>query len=96
MASAKGSYDAQKGEVLQMAAKTVFLDRVLEVYCPETTEIRKQLRPAVEDTIVQLWSGSREPAIAGGEALYTSIQKLEPQNEMQRTLKTSTAGDDRS
>ncbi|PYK64428.1 MAG: hypothetical protein DME50_13595, partial [Verrucomicrobia bacterium] len=38
VASTKGAYDAQKGEVTQMAAKIVFLDRALANYGPETAE----------------------------------------------------------
>ena len=36
VASTKGAYDTQKGEVSQMAAKIVFLDRVLANYGSET------------------------------------------------------------
>jgi hypothetical protein len=38
------SYDNARSEVIQMAAKVVFLDRVLTGYGPETAEARPRLR----------------------------------------------------
>src|SRR6266481_6053011 len=40
VSSAKGSYDTERSEVIQMAAKVTFLDRVLAVYGPDATEAR--------------------------------------------------------
>src|SRR5499427_10927472 len=40
VSSAKGSYDTERSEVIQMAAKVAFLDRVLSVYGPEASEAR--------------------------------------------------------
>src|SRR5438876_2111095 len=48
VASAKGSYDKARGDVIQMAAKVVFLDRVLSGHGPETAEARTRLRDAIE------------------------------------------------
>jgi hypothetical protein len=36
----KGLYDTERSEVIQMAAKVAFLDRVLTVYGPEGAEAR--------------------------------------------------------
>jgi hypothetical protein len=44
IASAKGSYDTARSEMTQMAAKFVFLDRILANYGPEAAEPRTQLR----------------------------------------------------
>src|SRR6266581_5827161 len=49
VASAKASYDNARSDVIQMAAKVVFLDRVLTGYGPETAEARALLREAVEE-----------------------------------------------
>ena len=38
VSSAKGSYDTERSEVIQMAAKVAFLDRVLAIYGPEAAE----------------------------------------------------------
>ena len=43
VSSAKGSYDTERSEVIQMAAKVAFLDRVLTNYGPEAAGARAQL-----------------------------------------------------
>src|SRR5881397_3607314 len=55
VASTKGTYDTQKSEVTQMAAKTVFLDRVLANYGSETEESRELLRRTVGSAISHMW-----------------------------------------
>ena len=55
VASAKSSYDEQKSELTQMAAKVVLLDRALAHYGPETRETRELLRAATAHAIDQLW-----------------------------------------
>src|SRR6188768_4284304 len=44
IASAKGSYDTQRSQVILLAGKAAYLERVLTVYGPETAEIRSLLR----------------------------------------------------
>ncbi len=44
IASAKSSYDAQSGEVTQMSANIIQLDRILARYGSETKEARDVLR----------------------------------------------------
>lgn len=93
IASAKGSYDTQRSEVIQMAAKVGFLDRVLAIYGPEAAETRDLLRKSTESAIPLIWQdrksmvGQMDPAIPTGQALYGSLQKLAPQNDQQRALK---------
>src|SRR6266496_4719640 len=55
VASTKGAYDTQKGEVTQMAAKIVFLDRVLANYGSESAESRDLLRRSAENVINRMW-----------------------------------------
>src|SRR6267378_1209900 len=43
IASAKGSYDSQRSEVIQISARIDFLDRVLAIYGPETDQARQLL-----------------------------------------------------
>src|SRR6266481_5109453 len=57
VSSAKGSYDTERSEVIQMAAKVAFLDRVLAAYGPEAADARAQLRGAVEAAVQQMWPG---------------------------------------
>src|SRR5258705_13335273 len=40
VSSAKGTYDTARSEVIQMAAKIAFLDRVLGLYGPEAADAR--------------------------------------------------------
>jgi len=94
VASAKGSYDAQKSAVVQIAGKVAFLDSVLAHYGPEAAEARALLRRGLETAISRIWPESRTqeaqlaPTAARGEALYDAIQKLAPQNDSQRSLKS--------
>lgn len=97
VSSAKGAYDTERSEVIQMAAKVAFLGRVLTAYGPEAAGVRAQLRDAVEGGIRQMWPGQmRKPANAApntqaGDALYGAIQRLSPQNDTQAALKSQAA-----
>ena len=63
VSSAKGSYDTERSEVIQMAAKVTFLGRVLADYGPEAAGVRARLRETVEEAIQQMWPGEmRRPA----------------------------------
>ena len=95
VASTKGAYDTQKSEVSQMAAKIVFLDRVLANYGSETAETRDLLRRSIGSAIDRMWPDKKssqaaqlDPSVSSGEAFFTSIQKLSPQNDVQRSLKS--------
>jgi hypothetical protein len=98
VASTKGAYDTQKGEVTQMAAKTVFLDRVLANYGSESAESRDLLRRSVASAIDHMWPDRKsshaaklDPSESSGEVFFNSIQKLSPQNDVQRSLKSQAA-----
>jgi hypothetical protein len=93
VASAKGSYDAQRTAVIQMAGKAVYLDRVLAHYGPEAAGARVALRQALAGAMAQTWpASSAQPAqlapnLASAEGVQDAIQKLTPQNDPQRALK---------
>src|SRR4029077_12382243 len=53
--SAKGSYDAQRNEITQVAANIILVDRVLAHYGPETKEARDLLKLSVAGMIDRLW-----------------------------------------
>jgi fluoride ion exporter CrcB/FEX len=98
VASTKGSYDAQKNEVTQMAAKTVFLDRVLANYGSESAESRDLLRRSVASAINHMWPDKKssqaaqlDPSASSGEGVFNSIEKLSPQNDVQSSLKSQAA-----
>ena len=91
VASAKGSYDTQKSELIQMSAGVVALDRILAHYGAETKEARELLRAATTRVLDQIWPGDRSmPSLApggpGGEVLYDKLGELTPKNDSQRSL----------
>jgi hypothetical protein len=94
VSSAKGSYDIQRTEVIQMAAKVSFFDRVLTAFGPDAAGVRAQLQGMVEESIQQMWPGAmlrpadRKPNIEGGNLLYAALQRLSPQNDAQNALKS--------
>lgn len=94
VSSAKGAYDIQRTEVIQMAAKVAFLDRVLSAYGPEAAGVRAQVRDMVEQSIQQIWPkamrqpADRNPNIQAGNLVYASLQHLSPQNDAQAALKS--------
>jgi len=93
VASAKSSYDNARNQVIEMAAKVAFLDRVLIGYGPEAGDVRNLLREAIEDTAhrMQPLKANTESKLApntqAGNAIYVAIQRLTPNDEMQRSLK---------
>lgn len=97
VSSAKGTYDAQRTEVIQMAAKISFLDRVLTAYGPDAEGARAQLRDAVDDAVHRMWPEKRgttaqlAPNTSAGEGVYTAIEKLVPRDQKQSDLKAQAA-----
>lgn len=90
VASAKSSFDAQRGELAQMSANLILLDRVLAHYgTEETKEIRGMLKGFVVITLDRYWpengSAGQQP-LRNTEALYDKIQDLAPKTEGQKTL----------
>src|SRR5262245_26296048 len=92
IASAKGSYDTQRGDLTQIASNIIVLDRLLAHYGPETKEARDLLRRSVVLALERMWPerrlqpGEFEPG-APSEALYDKIHHLAPQTDAQRSLK---------
>lgn len=97
VASAKGSYDTQRTQVIQMAAKIAFLDRVLTAYGPEATEVRAQLRTVVDGVIASMWPQLNRAAAPAhsdtqaGDAVYGAVQRLSAATEVQRGVKAQAA-----
>lgn len=93
VSSAKGSYDSERSEVIQMAAKVAFLDRILAVYGPEAAEARARFHNAVKGAVQQMWpEETRQPAqlapnAQAGNVVYGILQALSPQDDAQRKLK---------
>jgi len=92
VSSAKGSYDTTRSELVQMAAKVAFLDRVLTMYGPDATEARGKLRAALGEAIAGMWPEEGvpvrlEPDERAGNAIYVAIHRLTPHDDVQRDLK---------
>src|SRR5213593_3513060 len=63
VSSAKGSYDTERSEVIQMAAKVAFFDRLLAIYGPEAADARARFHEAAEGAVRQIWPAeARLPA----------------------------------
>ena len=95
IASAKTSYDAQRGALVQLATQIVQLDRLLAVYGPEALPARAQFHAAVERAVDHISPSERNklpslevPTNANLPVeVYTSISNLEAQNDGQRFAK---------
>ena len=93
VSSVKGSYDTERSEVIQMAAKVAFLDRVLAVYGPEAAEARTRFHEAVKEAVMAMWPrevgqpGRLTPNKQAGNAVYAAVQELSPHDDTQRKLK---------
>src|SRR5262252_124258 len=93
VSSAKEGYDTKRSEVIQMAAKVAFLDRVLTVYGPEAARARGELRDAVADAVRRIWptdQGGRvelAPNQEAGDAVFVAVEQLSPHDDAQRALK---------
>jgi hypothetical protein len=93
VSSAKGTYDTVRNEVMQMASKVAFLDRVLALYGPEAVAARSECRDAVADAVQRMWPGERggsaqlAPNKQMGDAFYVAVHRLSPHDDSQRALK---------
>ena len=93
VSSAKEGYDTKRNEVIQMAAKIAFLDRVLTVYGREAAQARAELRDTVADAVRRIWptdQGGRvelAPNQEAGDAVFVAVEQLSPHDDAQRALK---------
>jgi hypothetical protein len=94
VSSAKDGYDTKRSEVIQMAAKVAFLNRLLTLYGQEAAQARGQLRDAVADSLRRIWPADRggvtelAPNQQTGDAVFVTVQQLSPHDDAQRALKT--------
>ena len=93
IASAKGSYDAQGGEVISLSADIILLDRILARYGPEASDARHVLRRTAL-ALDRSWSEgtSRSERLdspevrSGASSFYEKIQEITPHNDYERLL----------
>jgi len=94
IASAQGTYEAQRSELTQLSAKVVLLDRLLAHYGPEAAPIRAELRLNTQRVIAQMWPSRDPPSAAaslgsaGGDLVYEGIQELSPHTDQQRWIQS--------
>ncbi len=94
VSSAKDSYDSVRDEVILMAAKIMFFDRILTGYGPEAAEARVRFRESIEDLVHRIWpADAHMPSNLAlnpqsGNAVYLALQQLSPQDDMRRSLKS--------
>src|SRR5215472_1413485 len=93
IASAKSTYDTQRGALVQLSTEIVQLDRLLAVYGPETLPARARFHAVVERAVDRIWPSDQAPAATlPGNAnlpvdLYTLISNLDAQTDGQRFAK---------
>lgn len=93
VAAAKESFDKQSAGVTQMAAKVIYLDRLLANFGPEAGEVRGLYRRVVEQVTHGIWPDAHgnasqlDPSASQTEKLFSAIQALEPKNDFQKILK---------
>ena len=93
VASAKSSYDTRSGELTQLAADTILLDRMLAHYGSETSDIRALLKDTIERSLAMIWpkNGSKASLLDSrpqGDLIFDKIQELTPHNDAQRALQS--------
>jgi hypothetical protein len=94
VASAKGSFDAQRNGLQQLSTNIILLDRSLKFYGPETKEIRERLRNTVNLILDLHWpqNGSKATGLDASELsesagiLYAAIRDLSPRTEAQKSI----------
>jgi hypothetical protein len=92
--AAKSSFDTQSTQVKQITANLILLDTILAQYGPEAGPIREHMRNAVGPFADRLWREKEVSAIgpfrtdAAEERVYLEIQKLSPQDHLQRSLQS--------
>lgn len=98
IAAAKGSFDTQNTQVKQITADLILLDNILAEYGPEARQIREQMRSTIGPFADRLWREKQTGGVAApfetnaaAEKVYLDIQRLSPQNDLQRSLQSRAA-----
>ncbi|MFO0799863.1 MAG: hypothetical protein U0804_20525 [Gemmataceae bacterium] len=88
VASAKSTFDSQRGGVAQLATNVVLLDRTLAHYGPEAGGVRATLRDSVNDMIHRMWPEEAAARVTDHDGhyddLYDQVLALQPKTDAQR------------
>lgn len=93
VSSASSSYEAQKNQIAGLASEAIIMDRMMQVYGPETAKIRIEFRNLLQADIDRIWpsESSRQSRLRPGDhdaAFYHELQLLAPQDASQAAVKT--------
>ncbi|HKE35828.1 MAG TPA: hypothetical protein VKB39_00250 [Candidatus Baltobacteraceae bacterium] len=90
VASATGSYNAQRGYVIQISSELALLDRALSHYGPEANPARAEIRASAQHVLNSVWSeqpAEEVPGGAQGDAAFDRIEDLTPKTPLQASVK---------
>ncbi|MGY3607240.1 MULTISPECIES: bestrophin-like domain [unclassified Bradyrhizobium] len=96
IASAKTTFDQKASQVRQLTATIILLDDLVTQYGSEATPVRKLLRQSIPPMADRIW---HEQANSNGKptrfessveawTFYDELERLSPNNDMQRSLQT--------
>jgi hypothetical protein len=93
VSAAKSSYDEQKHQVIEMAARISVLDRLLELYGDDAASARAEMRAVINSAVARAWPEDGARSVLGfqpqaGEIFLQSIQRLMPRNSLQTEIRT--------
>lgn len=94
IASAKDNYDKESAGVTEIAAKVIFLDRLLANFGPEANDARQLVKKMVQRVGGQMWpenssaAAQLDPTAARAETILIAIQNLSANSDLQTTLKS--------
>jgi hypothetical protein len=90
VASAKGFYDMQTAEVVELSDQAILLDRTLAHFGPEAMDTRDNLRASMVQALDRTWraGGSRLDPGPLSNRLYDMILQLPARDDGKRGLKT--------
>ena len=97
VASAFGTYNAQRTSLIQLSSNVIVLDRVLAHYGREANGVRAALRGTVAQTIDAIWpprgkTSNVDPSQSSGDKVFDTFEQLNPQTDRQRALKGIAVG----
>ena len=93
VSAAKTSYDEQKHQVIEMAARISVLDRLLEVYGDDAASARAEMHALIRGAVARAWPEDGARSDLGfrpqnGDIFLQSIQRLTPQNSLQTEIRS--------
>ena len=94
IASAKTTFDQKANQVRQLTAMIILLDDLVTQYGPEASSLRNLLRESIPPMADRIWheqtTQTKKPARFESSveawAFYDELQRLSPNNDMQRSL----------